>query len=256
VQRPNQVASEYLPQKGIIHRDLKPTNVLVTMHDDKAVPKVIDFGIAKALSRQLTDHTLFTGYQQMLGTPLYMSPEQAQMSGVDVDTRSDVYSLGVMLYELLTGTAPFDRESLKNATYDDLRRIIQEQEPPRPSARVTTLDAPARATIADRRRIDRRKFSDELRGELDWIVIKAMEKDRTRRYQSATALAEDVGRYLRNQPVEAFPPSAGYRFSKYARRNRALLATSRLMARELAEMVKKLPKLDWTERESVRADLR
>ena len=222
-------AVQHAHQKGIIHRDLKPSNVLVTMHDDKAVAKVIDFGIAKAVNQQLTDRTLFTGYQQMLGTPLYMSPEQAQMSGIDIDTRSDVYSLGVMLYELLTGTTPFDRETMAKANFDDLRQMIREQEPPRPSARVTTLKAEARTTMADRRRIDQRRVSDELRGELDWIVMKSLEKDRSRRYESASAFAADVQRYLDDEPVLACPPSVVYRTSKFIRHHRAILTAAALI---------------------------
>jgi serine/threonine protein kinase/cytochrome c-type biogenesis protein CcmH/NrfG len=226
-------AVQHAHQKGIIHRDLKPSNVLVTMHDDKAVVKVIDFGIAKALSQQLTDRTLFTGYQQMLGTPLYMSPEQAQMSGIDIDTRSDVYSLGVMLYELLTGTTPFDKEAISKASFDDMRRIIREQEPPRPSARITTMRPEARSTMADRRRIDQRRVSDQLRGELDWIVMKALEKDRNRRYESASAFAQDTQRFLDDQPVQACPPSVLYRLAKLGRRNKVAFAFSSLIAASL-----------------------
>jgi serine/threonine protein kinase len=214
-------AIQHAHQKGIIHRDLKPSNVMVTMHDDKAVVKVIDFGVAKALSQSLTDRSLFTGFQQMLGTPLYMSPEQAQMSGIDIDTRSDVYSLGVLLYELLTGTTPFNKASLAKVGLDELCRIIREQEPPRPSERVTTLDAKARSTIADCRRIDQRNVADHLRGELDWIVMKALEKDRNRRYESPSALAADIECFLKNEPVLACPPKFGYRLKKYLIRHRA-----------------------------------
>ncbi|MEZ6039692.1 MAG: serine/threonine-protein kinase [Planctomycetaceae bacterium] len=219
-------AVQHAHQKGIIHRDLKPSNVLVTMHDDKPVPKVIDFGIAKALSQQLTDRTLFTGYQQMLGTPAYMSPEQAQMSGIDIDTRSDVYSLGVLLYELLTGTTPFEKSSLAKISIDDLRKMIREQDPPRPSARITTMEANLRSTMADRRRIDHRRVSEQLRGELDWIVMKALEKDRNRRYESASAFAADVQRFLNKEQVQACPPTLWYRLKKFSRKNRVLLTTT------------------------------
>ncbi|MFO0975705.1 MAG: protein kinase [Planctomycetaceae bacterium] len=219
-------AVQHAHQKGIIHRDLKPSNILVTMHDDKPVPKVIDFGIAKALSQQLTDRTLFTGYQQMLGTPAYMSPEQAQMSGIDIDTRSDVYSLGVLLYELLTGTTPFDKSSLAKISIDDLRKMIREQDPPRPSARITTMEAMLRSTMADRRRIDERRISEQLRGELDWIVMKSLEKDRNRRYESASALAADVQRFLNNEQVQACPPTVWYQLRKFSRKNRVLLTTT------------------------------
>ncbi len=223
-------AVQHAHQKGIIHRDLKPANIMVTMHDDKPVPKVIDFGVAKALSQKLTEKTVYTSYSQMVGTPLYMSPEQAQMNGLDVDTRSDVYSLGVLLYELLTGATPFDRETLKNAGFDELRRIIREDDPPCPSARVSTLNAHLLSTASDRRKIDQRKLSQSLRGELDWIVMKALEKDRGRRYETASKLAEDVQNYLHDAPVEACPPSFAYKFRKFARRNSMVLTTSALVA--------------------------
>jgi serine/threonine protein kinase/tetratricopeptide (TPR) repeat protein len=212
-------AVQHAHQKGIIHRDLKPSNILVTMHDDKAVPKIIDFGVAKATNQRLVEQTLFTNFAQMIGTPTYMSPEQAQMSGLDVDTRSDVYSLGVLLYELLTGATPFDKNRLKKVGYEELRRIIRDEDPPTPSARVTALDANSQSTIAGQRAVDRRKFTQTLRGDLDWIVMKSLEKDRDRRYESASAFAADVRRYLDDQPVEAGRPSAGYRLRKFTRRN-------------------------------------
>src|SRR5262249_46017662 len=200
-------AVQHAHQKGIVHRDLKPSNVLVSRHDTAAVVKVIDFGIAKALGQELTDKTLFTGFAQMVGTPLYLSPEQAGMSDLDVDTRSDVYSLGVLFYELLTGTTPFPRDRFRGASYDEVLRIIREDEPPRPSTRLSTLEPTALTTAAGCRGVAPRQLVHAVRGELDWIVMKALEKDRTRRYETAAGLAWDVERYLADEPVEACPPS-------------------------------------------------
>ncbi|HEY7313707.1 MAG TPA: protein kinase [Gemmataceae bacterium] len=222
-------AVQHAHQKGIIHRDLKPSNVLVTLHDDRPVVKVIDFGIAKATGQQLTEKTLFTNFAQMIGTPLYMSPEQAQMSGLDVDTRSDIYSLGVLLYELLTGTTPFDKERLRTVGYDEIRRIIREEEPARPSTRISTLGQAA-TTISANRRTDPQELRRLIRGELDWIVMKCLEKDRNRRYETVSALAADVQRSLYDEPVQACPPSARYRFRKFARRNKRALATVSVVA--------------------------
>jgi WD40 repeat protein/tRNA A-37 threonylcarbamoyl transferase component Bud32 len=223
-------AVQHAHQKGIIHRDLKSSNVMVTMHDERAVPKIIDFGVSKAISYQLTEKTLFTAYGQMIGTPMYMSPEQAQLSGLDVDTRSDIYSLGVLLYELTTGATPFDEATLKRAGFDEMRRMIREEEPLWPSARINTLKADLLSTVADQRRIDPRKLSQSLRGEVDWIVMKCLEKDRNRRYESANALAADIERYLSDEPVQACPPSVTYRFGKFVRRHKAALATAGTLA--------------------------
>jgi serine/threonine protein kinase/tetratricopeptide (TPR) repeat protein len=222
-------AVHHAHQKGIIHRDIKPSNVLVLSQDGTPVVKVIDFGIAKAIGQQLTDKTIYTQFAQMIGTPLYMSPEQAGHSGLDVDTRTDIYALGVLLYELLTGTTPFDKERLREAGYDEMRRIICEEEPPRPSTRISTLGQAA-STVSAQRRSDPRRLSQLFRGELDWIVMKALEKDRNRRFESASAFAADVQRYLDDEPVLACPPSAAYRFHKFARRNRVALFTGALIA--------------------------
>ena len=224
-------AVQHAHQKGIIHRDLKPTNVLVTLHDGQPVVKVIDFGIAKALGEPLTEKTLFTNFAHLMGTPLYMSPEQACLSGLDVDTRSDVYSLGVLLYELLTGTTPFEKERLRQADFDEMRRIIREDEPLRPSTRVSTLASANTVQGSGPAPVGR--LMRLLRGELDWIVMKCLSKDRTLRYESASALAADLERYLRGEQIEARPTTAAYRFRKFARRNRVALTTTGLIATAL-----------------------
>ena len=212
-------AVQHAHQKGIIHRDIKPSNVLVWLQDDKAVPKVIDFGVAKAVDRRLTERTVFTELGVLIGTPEYMSPEQAQMTGEDVDTTTDIYSLGVLLYELLCGALPFDSKSLRRGAYDEIRRIIREEEPPRPSARLSSLGGAA-AEVAQRRRTDVAALARDLRGDLNWITMKAMAKDRGRRYASASEFAADIARHLRDEPVMASPPSASYRFGKFIKKHR------------------------------------
>jgi WD40 repeat protein/serine/threonine protein kinase len=220
-------AIQHAHQKGIIHRDIKPSNILVTLHDGVPVPKVIDFGIAKATTGQrLTDKTLFTAFQQFIGTPAYMSPEQAELSGLDVDTRSDIYALGVLLYELLTGQTPFEQKALVVAGLDEMRRIIREQEPVRPSTRLSTLADPERATVAKRRGAGPPQLIHLLRGDLDWIVMKALEKDRTLRYDTANGLALDVERFQHHEPVVARPHSTVYRVRKFVRRNRVMVAAA------------------------------
>src|SRR4029077_3818205 len=205
------------------HRDLKPSNVLVTLHDGRPVPKVIDFGVAKAISQRLTERTMFTQFGTVIGTLEYMSPEQAEWSGLDIDTRSDVYALGILLYELLTGTTPLERAKLHQAGYAEILRRIKEEEPPKPSTRLSASKETL-ASIAARRRTEPAKLAKLVRGELDWIVMKALEKDRTRRYETANGLARDVERYLTDEPVVARPPSNLYRFQKMARRHKLAFA--------------------------------
>ena len=221
-------AVQHAHQKGIIHRDLKPSNILVAPYDDRAVPKVIDFGLAKAIHQPLTERTLHTDHAAVLGTPLYMSPEQAQLNNLDVDTRSDLYSLGVLLYELLTGTTPLEKQRFKEAAWDEVRRIIREEEPPRPSMRLSSSQTlPA---LAAARQTEPAQLTKLVRGELDWIVMKALEKDRTRRYDTANGFASDVQRYLDDEPVLACPPSTGYYLRKLLRKHRAAIAIAATFA--------------------------
>jgi hypothetical protein len=227
-------AIQHAHQKGVIHRDIKPSNILVTLHDGMPVPKVIDFGIAKATEGRLTDLTVYTELHQFIGTPAYMSPEQAEMSGLDVDTRSDIYSLGVLLYELLTGRTPFDPQELLKAGVGKMRQTLREQEPLRPSTRLSTMVGTELTSVAKRHAAEPPRLIHLIRGDLDWIVMKALEKDRTRRFETANGLALDVQRFLRNEPVEARPPSNLYRFQKLVRRNKTVFMAGAAVVVSLA----------------------
>jgi eukaryotic-like serine/threonine-protein kinase len=227
-------AISHAHQKGIIHRDIKPSNVMVTLYADKPVVKVIDFGIAKATQGRLTDKTLFTRFEQFVGTPVYMSPEQASLSSVDIDTRSDIYGLGVLLYELLVGKPPFDGKSLLSVGYEEMRRIIREVEPEKPSSRLGTIAGEERTQLAKTRQIDPARITALVEPDLDWIVMKAIDKDRTRRYETANAFLHDIQRFLADEPVSATPPSAGYQFRMFARRNRRALQVASLIGGVLA----------------------
>src|SRR5262249_47028351 len=220
-------AIQHAHQKGVIHRDIKPSNVLVALYDDRPVPKVIDFGLAKAAGQALTDKTLMTGFGAVVGTPEYMSPEQASLNNLDIDTRSDVYSLGVLLYELLTGSTPVDRKSLGKAAVFEVLRIVREVEAPRPSTRLSSLDT--LASVAANRSTEPAKLSRLMKGELDWMLLKALEKERSRRYETANALACDIQRYLADEVVEARSPSAGYRLRKFVRRNKGQVIAASLL---------------------------
>ncbi len=225
-------AVQHAHQKGIIHRDIKPSNVLVAMKDGAAQVKVIDFGVAKAITQRLTEKTIYTEQGQLIGTPEYMSPEQAEMTAENIDTRSDIYSLGVLLYELLTGSLPFDPTTLRKAAFAEIQRIIREVEPPKPSTRLSSLGDESAAN-AQQRRLDPKALYRELHGDLDWIVMKALEKDRSRRYETASGLADDLRRHLAHEPVVARPPSAAYRLSRFVRRNRAGVAAVSVVALSL-----------------------
>jgi eukaryotic-like serine/threonine-protein kinase len=225
-------AIQHAHQKGIIHRDIKPTNILVAEYDQQPVPKVIDFGVAKATSQTLTEKTMFTGLGQIVGTLEYMSPEQAKVNQLDIDTRSDIYSLGVLMYELLTGSTPFDRKRLQSAAFDEMLRIIREEEPPKPSTRLSD-SKDSLPSVSAQRQTEPAKLTKLVRGELDWIVMKALEKDRNRRYETANGLAADVKRYLHDEPVSACRPSAGYRIRKFVRRNRAAFTMTSLVVAAL-----------------------
>ncbi len=223
-------AIQHAHQKGVIHRDIKPSNILVTLHDGAPVPKVIDFGIAKATAGRLTDNTIFTAYEQFIGTPAYMSPEQVEMSGMDVDTRSDIYSLGILLYELLTGRTPFDTKKLLQSGVESLRRTLRERDPQPPSTLLTNLNNTELTTVATHHCAQAPKLISSVRGDLDWIVMKALEKDRSRRYETANGLAMDVQRHLNNEPVVARPPGRLYRFQKLVRRHKVTFAATAAVA--------------------------
>jgi serine/threonine protein kinase len=225
-------AVQHAHQKGVIHRDLKPSNILVGAHEAIPIVKVIDFGIAKATRAQLTEKTLFTNSAQFLGTPMYMSPEQAQCNGMDIDTRTDIYALGVVLYEILAGTTPFDAQRLQSADHDEMRRIIREEEPARPSMRISTL-GPAESASTLHRQCDNRRLRQMLKGELDWIVMKAIDKRRDRRYETASAFAADVQRFLHDEAVLARPPSVSYRLRKVVRRHRSAVVAAALVTLSL-----------------------
>src|SRR5262249_5491822 len=210
-------AIQHAHQKGVIHRDVKPSNVLVALYDDKPVPKVIDFGVAKAAGAQLTEQTLVTGFA-IVGTPQYMSPEQATLNNLDIDTRSDIYSLGVLLYELLAGSPPFRRRELEKAGMLEILRVIREEEPPKPSTKVSTADA--LPSLAANRGTEPAKLTKMLRGEIDWIVMKALDKERSRRYETANGFAMDIQRYLADEPVQAGAPGVGYRLREVVRRDK------------------------------------
>ncbi|MBO0697851.1 MAG: serine/threonine protein kinase, partial [Zavarzinella sp.] len=225
-------AIQHAHQKGVIHRDIKPSNVLVALYDGKPVPKVIDFGVAKAVGDPLTDKTLFTRHGEVVGTFEYMSPEQATLDQLDIDTRSDVYALGVLMYELLTGTTPLDKDELRRGGLAEVLRRIREVEPPKPSTRLTSSPG-LLATAAAYQKTDSQKLPRAVRGELDWIVMKALDKDRNRRFPTANGLAADVERFLKGEPVQACPPTLSYRFRKYARRHKVALATGTAIAAAL-----------------------
>jgi len=227
-------AIQHAHQKGIIHRDIKPSNILVTLQDGVPVPKVIDFGIAKAMEEKLTDFTVVTLHGHFIGTPAYMSPEQAQVSGLDVDTRSDIYSLGVLLYELLTGKTPFDQKELLASGLDEMRRTLRDREPYRPSVRLGSLPNTELTMTAQRRHMEPPKLRSELRGDLDWIVMKALEKDRRHRYQTANGIALDIQRYLNNEAIFARPPSRIYQLQKAIRRNKVIFAAAAVVTVALA----------------------
>jgi eukaryotic-like serine/threonine-protein kinase len=246
-------AIQHAHQKGVIHRDIKPSNVLVSIQDGKPVPKVIDFGVAKALHQRLADASMYTEIGQIVGTLEYMSPEQAELSALDIDTRADVYALGVLLYELLTGTTPLDKVRLRSAAFTEMLRIIKEVEPPRPSTRLTESKK-SLPSLAAQRRTEPQKLARDVRGELDWIVMRCLEKDRTRRYESASGLARDIERHLRDEPVEACPPSALYRLGKALRRNkRRVIAASLVLLALIAGMASATSGYIQVERERRRA---
>jgi serine/threonine-protein kinase len=250
-------AIQHAHHKGVIHRDVKPTNVMVTLHDGVPVVKVIDFGVAKATAQKLTERTLFTAFGQMVGTPTYMSPEQAEMSGLDIDTRSDIYSLGVLLYELLTGTTPLEAKRLRQAGLAEMQRLIREEDPPRPSTRLSSLGQAATA-LAGNRGTDPKQLAKLLAGDLDWIVMKALDKDRNRRYGTPGNLAEDIERCLRHEAILARPPSLAYKLKKFAQRNRtSVLASAAVAAALLLALTVVAGNMGWTmrDREARRARL-